>query len=179
MEEEKKDNKNILDELVDDKPSRKKHFRNRWTPKLFAMFLFETNFLLAFSDAEYIKDYLGKKHPHLRISVQKIKKLIHDPGFDAIVDKWVDNVSEKENLKKLYYSYVKRCYDAYMDAPQPSLKLIDVLGKMSGEYDATQKVHIEGTVGLTDEDTKTISKLTEDALLNRIKRMQEKESGNN
>jgi hypothetical protein len=177
----------IIEELTNPKPVIKRRLRQKWTPALFAMFLIEHGAHLTFQDALYIR----RKFPTLfakcsdKVAIKRIEQLMNNPEFDKVAVPFLQKIANKSNTAKMFDTLVHKAYLTNMELPptvQPSVKFMEMLGKVSGKLDITQKVHVTGLEKLTPDQEKKISDLVSDGLanrLNRLKALQEKEKGNN
>ena len=173
----------IAEELIGNKPIRKHRLRQKWTPALFATFLLYHNPFLAWQDPIFVR----KKFPNLfpkcsdKTASIKIGKLMNDPKFDHITAEYLKTMRNKGNTGGWFWSLLQKAVDTNMNLPvnmQPSVKLIEVVGKVSGEYDPTQTINIKGGMNLTAEQEKKISKVAEEAMINRLNRLKLEENGN-
>ena len=128
-------------------PLKKKLWYKRWSPRQFALYLMSI-------DMKYVlpgtSNYtILEEVPNLHCGLEKIGKLRRSEEFKKTVeDFFTDQIRSQFSRETMFWLYLKHSYNANMELPNPTTKLLDVLGYVSGEY-APQKSKDKGKGKMT------------------------------
>jgi len=107
--------------------------RRHWTPEMFALYLMnkDITYVLPTISAEKIV----KELPEIHIGKKAVDRLRNDPAFEETVKReFIDRIKNKKILQQMFFTYLQKIIEKNLDLPQPSTKVLEVLGVLSGEY---------------------------------------------
>lgn len=112
---------------------KKKKWIKKWTPRQFALFLaaHDLRYVLPVTDAQTILNEV----PNVHCGVEKIDRLRASPEFHRAVEGIFNNkIRSQYSVETWFWYYLKKCYQANMNAEKPSEKILDILGYLSDIY---------------------------------------------
>ena len=115
------------------KPGKKATLQRKWTPEMFALYLLQRGASWAIPSVSAAE--IRGEFPELGMSKERIDTLRNDPEFEATVRReFTDKIKDKSNLERMFLVYLRKIWDANMDSKNPSAKILDILGYMTGLY---------------------------------------------
>ena len=137
---------------------------------MFALYLLgkDVSYVLPTVSAEKICNDL----PEIGIGKRAVNSLRNTPEFEETVKReFVDQIKDKENLKLMFYGYMKKLIEKNLKLANPSTKVLEVLGYLSEEYNP--KVKIKEVPLMTLRQKARLIHAREQAEANRKKREEE------
>jgi len=117
----------------EEKPKKKKTWHKRWTPKQFALYLMSVDikYVLPGTSNETIMEEVPKLH----CGIGKVSNLRNHKEFqDTVEEHFNFKIRSKFSTETMFWCYLRHSFEANMNKDDPSSKLMDVLGYVSGEY---------------------------------------------
>lgn len=113
------------------KPKKKKTWCKRWTPRQFALYLMSINMKYVLPGTS--NDQIMEEVPNLHCGIGKVSYLRNHKEFqDTVEEMFVFKIRSEYSKETMFWLYLKHCFNSNIDIPNPSARLLDVLGFLSG-----------------------------------------------
>jgi len=116
-------------------PKKKRTWHKRWTPKQFALYLMSV-------DMKYVlpgtsNETIMAEVPNLHCGIGKVSYLRNHREFQNTVEEYFNfKIRSEFSTETMFWCYLRHSYETNMEKEDPSSKLLDVLGALSGKYGA-------------------------------------------
>ena len=139
-----------------------------WTAVQLALFILEVDYEHYLDTPLEIKKRFG-----LKISIEKIEKLMKSKEYDEVVLRWyLQYAQSKERVKQQFFLIKERYFRQQMKT-NVSGKAFEHFGVMSNEYVPKSGTQINNLINLTPEQNEQLGRAVDMAEANRLKRLAE------
>jgi hypothetical protein len=115
------------------KPKYKKAWHKKWRPRQFAKYLMSINMKYVLPGVS--DEIVMEEVPDLHCGIGKVSYLRNHADFNDEVEKeFNEKIRSQRSTETMFWIYLKHCFEKNIELDKPALKLLDVLGILSGKY---------------------------------------------